>query len=141
MPTAPTAVTMPIASPRLRVNHNATDVVAVRFRAPCPIMRMPIKPAVRPTMPDTKDIAIKKAPKSAPTMIMTRRTPYRSIACPIHGNASAPTRVPIRYDVVIVVREMPRSSIIGFTKTETPNVWPGPVRARAMLAYRTTRQP
>jgi hypothetical protein len=96
MPAAPTADTTPTATPRRRVNHSAVAVVAVRPSAPCPAIRIPTKPAVTPTIPVTADNPMRKAPNTAPTTAMVRRTPNLSSARPTIGMAAAPVSVPIR---------------------------------------------
>ncbi len=92
----PTALTSPIAVPRLRSNHRATAVVAARPSAPCPAMRMATNPAVSPTIELTADSAHRASAKTAPITAMTRRTPNRSSARPTKGIATAPVRVPTR---------------------------------------------
>ena len=133
MPIAPTALTIPVAVPRRRTNHNAAAVVAVRLSAPWPAMRMPTKPAVSPTMPLTVDKAIRAPPNTAPMTAIVRRMPKRSSARPTQGIASAPVSVPIRYAVEMADRETFSSAMTGSMNTETPAVWPGPVAARAMV--------
>ncbi len=96
MPSEPIAVTMPIANPRRRSNHNATMVVAVSVNAPCPIIRIPTKPKVSPTIEVTNERAMRIAPKTNPIAIIVRRAPNLSNARPTHGSANAPISVPIR---------------------------------------------
>jgi len=56
-------------------NQTATAAVAVRPSAPCPAIRTPTNPAVRPTTSETKASATSTAPKRPPMAAMVARVP------------------------------------------------------------------